>query len=67
MARSWEEMLSNPIEGEEYNGQVSESEQLNTYSQNNVCVKCKREGEVIYHQYLNSFSCQWCGKWWNNE
>lgn len=27
MARSWEDMLSNPIEGEEYNGQVSESEQ----------------------------------------
>lgn len=27
MTRSWEEMLSDPIEGEEYNGQVSESEQ----------------------------------------
>ena len=27
MSRSWEEMLSDPIEGEEYNGQVSESEQ----------------------------------------
>lgn len=26
------------------------------------CPSCKHIGEVIYNQYANFFSCQWCGK-----
>ncbi len=40
---------------------------MNSYSENNTCPKCAKEGEVIYHQYVNSFNCQWCGKWWAND
>lgn len=42
---------------------------MNSYNENNTCINknCKKTGEVIYHQYQNIFSCQWCGKWWNNE
>ena len=39
---------------------------LSTYVESNICVKCNRAGEVIYHQYVNAFSCQYCGEWWNN-
>jgi ribosomal protein L37E len=38
---------------------------MNSYSEDNVCVKCKKSGEVIFHQYVNSFSCQLCGFWWD--
>jgi hypothetical protein len=38
---------------------------MNTYIEENVCLKCKQKGEVIFHQYINSFSCQTCGFWWD--
>jgi hypothetical protein len=38
---------------------------MNTYSEDNDCPKCNHEGEIIFHQYVNSFSCQWCGFWWD--
>lgn len=38
---------------------------MNTYSENNTCVKCNQKGEIIFHQYVNSFSCQLCGFWWD--
>ena len=47
MTRSWEEMLSNPIEGEEYNGQVSESKEYN-------CDKCGVES------YIEDYGCPYC-------
>ena len=40
---------------------------MNTYSEDNTCINCKKTGEVIYHQYSNAYSCQYCGKWWANE
>jgi len=39
---------------------------MNSYSENNTCIKCNRAGEVIYHQYTNAYSCQYCGKSWSN-
>ena len=53
MTRSWEEMLSNPIEGEEYNGQVSESEQV-------MCNFCVANNKAVHFPNDGEFYCSEC-------
>jgi hypothetical protein len=40
--------------------------ELNSYSDRNQCRKCGKVGEVIYHQYLDAYSCQLCGGWFED-
>ena len=35
-------------------------ENLNTYAEDNKCPSCHKK-EVIYHQYMDYFTCQNCG------
>ena len=38
---------------------------MDSYSEYNACKYCKKVGEVVYHQYVYAYSCQFCGKWWD--
>ena len=34
---------------------------LNTYAEDNECPNCEDKNEVIYHKYIDYFTCQNCG------